>query len=264
MGCLTPRPVAPGRPQAGPTRSAEVHLATPLSLTTMLSPRCPWPHRQVASQDVSDLTHGLLVQAIKAAGSPLKLQVAAVQQPAPAARPQQAASGAAVKPVSIMINKGPKGFGMNLSRMGDDHVFRVVDPGGPAALAGAHPGDVIVEVAGKSVRGLDHKQLVDIIRPLQAVQMLLIPSLGRSGQALPKTEEHVWNQVRQKAQSVVAGQALAAEERARLDEQNRRELEQAGCAAGAEDRALRTGSRWWPGQHTLCPCCRRYQLPLAV
>ena len=113
---------------------------------------CP-PAQQVASQDVSHLNHGLLVQAIKAAGSPLKLLVVSVQQQlqansAPSGEGAAATSGRAggATPVSILINKGPKGFGFNLSRIGDDHVFRVVDPGGPAAMAGARPGDVILKV----------------------------------------------------------------------------------------------------------------------
>jgi len=52
-----------------------------------------------------------------------------------------------------------------------------------------------LQVAGQNAQGLDHKQLVDVIRPLQTVTFLIQPSLGVSGQALPDTQEHVWNQV---------------------------------------------------------------------
>lgn len=46
----------------------------------------------------------------------------------------------------ILLNKTDRGFGFNLSKIENKHVFRVVEPGGAADKAGAQPGDEIIMV----------------------------------------------------------------------------------------------------------------------
>jgi hypothetical protein len=46
----------------------------------------------------------------------------------------------------LQLQRGPSGFGFNLTRIDDNNILRVVDPGGPADLAGARIGDIVLKV----------------------------------------------------------------------------------------------------------------------
>ncbi|KAI5620300.1 Na(+)/H(+) exchange regulatory cofactor NHE-RF2 [Silurus asotus] len=71
-----------------------------------------------------------------------------------------------LRPRLCHIVKEQQGFGFNLHcekrRVG--HYIRSVDPDSPAQRAGLQPGDRLIEVNGKSVGGLRHTEVVEIIR----------------------------------------------------------------------------------------------------
>jgi hypothetical protein len=124
--------------------------------------RHPYIYVQVNGVDLAGKPHNELVAAIKAAGDRVRLTVRQLGEsdadPTPAAKTAAAATAArpAARPsvsgantILIEILRGPSGFGFNLTTGksdtgADTHLFRVVDPGGPADRAGAHPGDSII------------------------------------------------------------------------------------------------------------------------
>ncbi|KAI5089809.1 Na(+)/H(+) exchange regulatory cofactor NHE-RF2 [Silurus meridionalis] len=71
-----------------------------------------------------------------------------------------------LRPRLCHIVKEQQGFGFNLHcekrRVG--HYIRSVDPDSPAQRAGLQPGDRLIQVNGKSVEGLRHTEVVEIIR----------------------------------------------------------------------------------------------------
>ena len=45
----------------------------------------------------------------------------------------------------IEVTRASDGYGFNLSRLDDNHIFRAIEPGGAADRAGIRVGDIILQ-----------------------------------------------------------------------------------------------------------------------
>ncbi|XP_019063736.1 Na(+)/H(+) exchange regulatory cofactor NHE-RF4 isoform X1 [Fukomys damarensis] len=131
---------------------------------------------EVNGVSVEKLTHYQLSRKLWQSGKQVTLLVAGPevedqcrQLGMPLAAPLAQGWALPVKPRSLHLEKGPKGFGFLLreekgidGRLG--HFLREVDPGLPAEKAGMRVGDRLVAVAGESVEKLGHGETVTRIR----------------------------------------------------------------------------------------------------
>eukprot|EP00045_Choanoeca_perplexa_P008477 m.79138 g.79138 ORF g.79138 m.79138 type:complete len:582 (-) comp14509_c0_seq1:51-1796(-) len=117
----------------------------------------------------------------------------------------------------VTIRKPPGGgFGFNLSRVNNQHLVRVVTPGGAADLAGARPGDHVIKVNETYVQNGSHAQVVELIKQAGNVVELQVapnpkgdeaqaafaadPILNSQVQPLAKTNEERMAEARRQAE----------------------------------------------------------------
>ena len=60
---------------------------------------------------------------------------------------------------AVLERSRTQGLGFNLTHVNKQHVFRVVDPGGPAHRAGIAVGDVVMRVNGHAAAPLSHQDV---------------------------------------------------------------------------------------------------------
>ncbi|XP_003418308.1 Na(+)/H(+) exchange regulatory cofactor NHE-RF4 [Loxodonta africana] len=131
---------------------------------------------EVNGVNVEKFTHKQLSKKLQQSGKQVTLLVAgpAVEEQCrqlgmPLAAPLAEGWALPTRPRCLHLEKGPQGFGFLLreekglgGRLGQ--FLREVDPGFPAEKAGMQAGDRLVAVAGESVEGLGHEEIVSRIR----------------------------------------------------------------------------------------------------
>ncbi|EGD73207.1 hypothetical protein PTSG_04921 [Salpingoeca rosetta] len=138
--------------------------------------------------------------------------------------------------VRLMLVRTDKGFGFNLSKAGDKHFFRVVQPGGAAAKAGAHPGDEIVAINGKSIAGMQHSDVVQLIKDAgEAVEIVVVPQKGRASMAASDSTFKQISQAQERAKEVIQADA----ERVRQAKADAEKARKASLVEADELRELR-------------------------